>query len=119
MSTNAATNPAPGPHGDGGTDGDRGTDGGTPDHVENAGAFDIRNFIAALLGLYGVVLALWGLVSHSAADAAKTGGVNANLWTGLGLVVVAALFFGWAKAAPLRVEVHEGADGEKELDAVD
>lgn len=110
MSTNADSTPA--------RDATSGAD-GTPHHVENAGAFDVRNFIAALLGLYGVVLTVWGLVSHTPEDSAKTGGVNANLWTGLGLIVMAVLFFAWAKLAPIRVEVHEGPDGEKELETAD
>ncbi len=47
-----------------------------------AGAFDIRNIIGALLGLYGVILTLAGLLGEHEPE--KTGGVNANLWTGLG-----------------------------------
>lgn len=111
MSTNAANSNA-GDH-------DADADGRTQDHVESAGAFDVRNFIAALLGLYGVILVVWGLVSHTAEDAAKTGGLNANLWTGVGLLVVAAAFFAWARLAPIVVEVHETADGGKELEAAD
>ena len=35
----------------------------TQNTVHKAGAFDIRNIIAALLGIYGIVLlGLWGLV---------------------------------------------------------
>jgi hypothetical protein len=66
-----------------------------------AGAFDIRNIIGGLLGLYGVILALAGLLGEHEPD--KTGGVNANLWTGLALVVVALLFFGWARLRPIEV----------------
>lgn len=63
-----------------------------------AGAFDIRNFIGALLGIYGVLLVLAGLFGDPETD--KTGGVNANLWTGLALVVVSATFIGWARLRP-------------------
>ncbi|KRE92831.1 hypothetical protein ASG76_15300 [Nocardioides sp. Soil774] len=66
-----------------------------------AGAFDIRNIIGALLGVYGVILTLAGLFADQAPD--KTGDVNANLWTGLALVVVAALFLGWARLKPIVV----------------
>ena len=38
-----------------------------------AGAFDIRTFIAMLIGLYGLVLVVTGLVSTSAADLEKAG----------------------------------------------
>ena len=67
----------------------------------NAGAFDIRNIIGALLGLYGVILTLAGIFGDPEAD--KTGGVNANLWTGLALIVVAAVFIGWARLRPIVV----------------
>jgi len=76
----------------------------TSTETHKAGAFDIRNIIGALLGIYGVILALAGLFGDGASD--KTGGVNANLWTGLGLVVVAALFVVWARLKPIRVPEH-------------
>lgn len=66
-----------------------------------AGAFDIRNIIGALLGLYGVILALAGLLGEHEPE--KTGGVNANLWTGLGLLAVAAVFLMWARLRPIVV----------------
>jgi hypothetical protein len=66
-----------------------------------AGAFDIRNIIGALMGLYGVILVLAGLLGEHEPD--KTGGVNANLWTGIGLLVVAVVFFGWSRLRPIVV----------------
>jgi hypothetical protein len=66
-----------------------------------AGAFDIRNIIGALMGLYGIILALAGVFGDKALE--KTGGVNANLWTGLALIVVAAVFIGWARLRPIVV----------------
>ena len=59
------------------------------DTKKTAGAFDIRNFIGMLLGLYGIILTLMGLFGDKELD--KTGGVNANLWTGLVLLVVLLL----------------------------
>lgn len=69
-----------------------------------AGAFDIRVVIAALIGFYGVVLTVMGLVVDTAADRAKTGDVNANLWAGLGMVAVAAAFAISARLRPVLVE---------------
>jgi hypothetical protein len=66
-----------------------------------AGAFDIRNIIGILLGLYGVALLLAGLFMD--AEETKTGGVNANLWTGIVLVVAAAVFLVWARVRPIVV----------------
>ena len=61
---------------------------GTQDAApRKAGAFDIRNIIGALMGVYGVILTLAGLLGEHEPE--KTGGVNANLWTGLALLAVA------------------------------
>lgn len=76
-----------------------GTTTGAREH--KAGAFDIRNIIGALLGLYGAILALAGLFGEHEPD--KTGGVNANLWTGLALLAVAAAFLAWARLRPIVV----------------
>ncbi|MGY1739863.1 MULTISPECIES: hypothetical protein [unclassified Blastococcus] len=69
-----------------------------------AGAFDVRNVIAALIGFYGVVLVIVGLFGETASDREKTGGVNANLWAGLAMVVVALAFFLWTRWRPAVVE---------------
>jgi len=55
-----------------------------------AGWFDIRNVIGLLMLIYGVVLILMGLFFTTDADKAKTEDINANLWTGLALLVVGA-----------------------------
>ena len=66
-----------------------------------AGAFDIRNIIGALLGTYGVILTLAGLLGEHEPE--KTGGVNANLWTGLALLLVGGFFIAWARIKPIVV----------------
>ena len=71
--------------------------------ARKAGAFDIRTFIAMLIGIYGIVLVVMGLVSTSDADLTKTGGLNINLWAGIGMVVVAGLFQAWAMWRPVIV----------------
>ncbi|RFU19487.1 hypothetical protein [Geodermatophilus marinus] len=83
-----------------------GNDGGGRPHA--AGAFDVRNVIAALIGFYGVVLVLMGLFADSPADREKTGDLNANLWAGLAMVVFALAFALWSRLRP--VVVDEGAD---------
>ena len=70
---------------------------------KTAGAFDIRNFIGMLLGIFGVILLLMGLFGDKEYD--KTGDVNANLWAGLVLVVGAA-FIAWARLKPIVVPDH-------------
>ena len=66
-----------------------------------AGIFDIRNIIGALMGIYGVILTLAGLLGEHEPE--KTGDVNANLWTGLALLLVAVFFIGWARIRPIVV----------------
>jgi glucose uptake protein GlcU len=74
--------------------------------ARKAGAFDIRLIIALLIGVYGVILTVMGIGFTSDEDIAKAAGVNINLWAGLGMLVVAALFVIWAVARPLVVPVE-------------
>jgi hypothetical protein len=66
---------------------------------QTAGAFDIRNVIGGLIGVYGVILTLMGLFGDEEGD--KTGDVNANLWAGLAMVVFAIGFILWARLRPV------------------
>jgi drug/metabolite transporter (DMT)-like permease len=68
-----------------------------------AGAFDIRLIIALLIGVYGVILTVMGAFFTSDADLKKAADVNINLWAGIGMLVVTALFVIWAKVRPLVV----------------
>jgi hypothetical protein len=68
-----------------------------------AGAFDVRNVIAALIGFYGVVLVVVGLVDNDDEALAKTDGFNANLWVGLAMIVFALVFALWSRLRPIVV----------------
>ena len=68
-----------------------------------AGAFDVRNVIAALIGFYGVVLVVVGVVDDGEEALAKTDGFNANLWVGIGMVVFALAFALWSRVRPIVV----------------
>ncbi|MGO4598021.1 hypothetical protein [Terrabacter sp. 2RAF25] len=83
---------------------DKTTSAGAADGRHTAGAFDIRNFIGALLGLYGLILTLMGLFGEKSLD--KTGGINANLYAGIALLVVSAAFVAWARLKPIVVPEH-------------
>jgi hypothetical protein len=63
-----------------------------------------RRSIGALLGFYGIVLIIVGLVADSAQDRLKTGGVNANLWAGLVMAVFAVCLLLWSRYRPVVVE---------------
>ena len=87
-----------------------------------AGAFDIRNFIGTLLGLFGLILVIMGLVAFSPDEAAKTDGMNANLWAGLVMLVVGVLFVVWTKLDPIRMVVRDnepGAEESRDISALD
>jgi hypothetical protein len=75
-----------------------------------AGAFDIRLIIALLIGVYGVILTIMGIGFTSDAEIAKAAGVNINLWAGLGMLVISALFVIWAKVRPLIVPAEPETD---------
>ncbi len=79
----------------------------TGSRKHTAGALDIRNIIGGLLGAYGVILVLMGLLGDKELD--KTGDVNANLWAGLGMAVVGAAFLVWARLKPIVVPEHVDA----------
>ncbi|MGQ7295687.1 hypothetical protein [Quadrisphaera sp. KR29] len=64
-------------------------------------AFDIRSVIGALFVVYGLVCLVWGLVSFPAEAAEKTGGINLNLWAGLGMLLMGAAFLVWVVTSPL------------------
>jgi len=84
------------------------------ERTRRAAAFDIRLVIALLMGVYGVVLTVLGIGFTTDAEITKSAGVNINLWAGLGMLVVAALFVLWTWLRPLRVpdpdEPHEPTD---------
>jgi hypothetical protein len=71
-----------------------------------ANRFDIRRLIGGLFALYGVVLVIVGIAgSHNVKN--KAAGINIDLWTGLGLLVFAAVMLLWAFARPVRPEPPE------------
>jgi hypothetical protein len=82
---------------------------GTASGQHLSGAFDIRNIIGALLTIYGVILLLMGIFADPQEE--KTGGVNANLWAGLALLVVGGGFILWARLRP--VVVPENIDKDE------
>src|SRR3978361_2177820 len=61
--------------------------------------FDIRRIIGGLFLLYGVILVVTGIVgSHHVKN--KAAGINIDLWTGLGMLVVGVLRIVWALKRP-------------------
>lgn len=79
-----------------------------------AGLFDIRSIIGLLLLIYGVVLFVMGLGLTSQSDLAKVGGINANLWVGIALVIAGVFFGAWAWLRPIVVDEVELARAHEE-----
>ena len=69
---------------------------------KTAGALDIRNIIGGLLGVYGVVLLVTGIVNTDGGP--KSADVNSNLWAGIVLLVVGVVFLAWARMRPVVVD---------------
>src|SRR3954465_4912742 len=92
--------------------GDQTPTGGGRKHT--AGAYDVRVFIAGLIGFYGIVLVIMGLFADNADDKNKTGDVNANLWAGLVMVVVAIVFAVWTRLRPVIVDEKALAEAHED-----
>ncbi|GAA1039538.1 hypothetical protein GCM10009557_58400 [Virgisporangium ochraceum] len=77
-----------------------------PDEAERRSAaarlFDVRRVIGGLFVVYGVIVTLIGLFD-SEADLEKAQGVRINLWTGLGMLLLGALFLLWQWWRPAQV----------------
>jgi len=84
------------------------TDTSTPKSAA-ARLFDIRLLIGGLFLLYGVMLTVAGLFTSSA-ERAKAAGININLWLGLAMLVVGALFVLWLRLRPLKIEPNPIGD---------
>ena len=77
-----------------------------------ANLFDVRRFIGGLFAIYGVILTILGL-GASDADVERAAGINVNLWTGLAMLAVAALFLVWAFTRPLSKQLEEAEAEER------
>ena len=76
-----------------------------------ANLFDLRRIIAGVFLVWGVLLIFLGL-TESDAEIEKAAGVNINLYAGIGMFVVGAIFLVWALARPLGEELREAEPDE-------
>jgi xanthine/uracil/vitamin C permease (AzgA family) len=83
-----------------------------------ANLFDVRRFIGGLFAIYGLILTVMG-IGASDADIDRAAGINVNLWTGLAMLAVAALFVFWALSRPLAEELEEApTEGDRTVRAL-
>ena len=61
--------------------------------------FDLRRIIGGLFVLYGVIVTIAG-INPSDTTLDKAEGVNINLWTGLGMLLLGIFFLVWLKLRP-------------------
>jgi hypothetical protein len=67
--------------------------------------FDLRSFIGSLFTVFGIIVTVDGLVADQA-EIDKAAGINLSLWTGLAMLVLAAVFLVWVVASPPQVYRH-------------
>jgi hypothetical protein len=71
-----------------------------------ANRFDIRRIIGGVFIVYGITLTVVGIVGSEEVKN-KAAGINVNLWTGLGMLVVGVLMIVWALARPVAPEPED------------
>ena len=84
---------------------------GSTDEEELAAAraanrVDIRRIIGGVFVLYGIVLIVTGIVGSDEVKN-KAAGINVDLWTGIGMLVVGILMIFWALSRPVAPEPPE------------
>src|SRR5688572_25218287 len=79
--------------------------------AEAANLFDLRRIIGGVFVAWGILLVILG-VTDSDAEIAKAADVNINLWAGLGMLALGALFLVWAFTRPLGEELREAGDSD-------
>ena len=88
-------------------------DNGEPEEsvpTSKARLFDVRRVIGGLFIVYGLIVAIAGLFD-SGAEIHKAQGIRINLWTGLAMLILGALFLLWQWWRPLEVgRMHDTAD---------
>jgi hypothetical protein len=68
--------------------------------------FDLRRIIGGLFVIYGVIVMIAGFTA-SDAEIHKAQGVNINLWTGLGMLLLGLFFLVWMKLRPAAAPVPD------------
>jgi len=73
--------------------------------------FDVRRIIGGLFVIYGAIVLIMGITDGKAAIA-KAQGVNINLWTGIGMLVLGLLFLLWMFLRPSKAPDRATVEAE-------
>ena len=65
--------------------------------------FDLRSVLGGLFLAYGAIVLVMGLVNGES-DRAKAAGTDINLWAGVVMLVLGALFVIWRRTSPTRMD---------------
>ena len=84
-----------------------------PVPASKARLFDVRRVIGGLFVIYGLLVGAIG-VFDPPAQIDKAQGVNINLWAGVGMLVLGALFLIWQWVRP--AEVPSGGEQADDAD---
>ncbi|MGY4977361.1 hypothetical protein ACWCYL_09390 [Streptomyces sp. 900105755] len=76
--------------------------------------FDLRRIIGGLFVLYGIIVTITG-ITDSQAEIDKAQGININLWTGIGMLLLGVFFLVWLWLRPAPPPVPS-VEGEKEAE---
>src|ERR1043165_2229487 len=68
--------------------------------AQAANLFDLRRIIGGGFLFWGILLVILG-ITDSDAEIAKAADVNINLWAGLSMLAISAIFLVWAFTRPL------------------
>ncbi|MGW4639944.1 hypothetical protein ACWEN6_15515 [Sphaerisporangium sp. NPDC004334] len=85
------------------------------DRKRVARLFDIRRIIGGLFLIYGAILTVVGLLDGAEA-VRKAEGIRINLWTGLGMIIVGAVFLVWERLRPVDAPGPSAAQDMEDID---
>lgn len=80
---------------------------------------DIRTVIAAVLGIIGVYLLVCSAFLNGPDEMEKTGDINANLWAGLALLVIAGFMATWWIISSKAESAKSAESKDKSITGVD
>ena len=74
--------------------------------------FDLRSVLGGLFLAYGAIVLVMGVMAGEA-EKTKAAGTNINLWAGIVMFVLGALFLLWRRLSPTRIAPDAG-EGDQE-----